>query len=218
MCHIRKLIFYFFLINFLALTKLLIAGGRTTKARLGEVEILDLDPSHRNVTCKNFPELPIQLEGPVGHLFKGSTPVVCGGFGSVNGSSTPKSESVVGSMTTLPESRFGSLCECFAFFNGSWNPSSQMRECRLFAASIPMNSKYNYKNVDDDDDDDDDENDEGDDDDFEDGKEDEKLFVTGGISLIGNKMLSSVEVFDGNHFEIDGKLTLPMTGNCLFIF
>jgi hypothetical protein len=77
-----------------------------------------------------------------------------------------------------------------------------MRECRLFAASITITSY----NDDDDDDDDDDKNNKN-------GNNQEKLLVTGGISLTTNKILSSVEVFDGNSFEIDESLTLPMPGN-----
>jgi hypothetical protein len=86
-----------------------------------------------------------------------------------------------------------------------------MRECRLFAASITITS-YN------DDDKDKDKDDDKDDDDKDDinnknGNNQEKLLVTGGISLTSNKILSSVEVFNGNSFEIDESLTLPMPGN-----
>jgi hypothetical protein len=77
-----------------------------------------------------------------------------------------------------------------------------MRECRLFAASITIAS-YN----------DDDKDDDKDKDNNKIGNNQEKLLVTGGISLTTNKILSSVEVFDGNSFEIDESLTLPMPGN-----
>ncbi len=77
-----------------------------------------------------------------------------------------------------------------------------MRECRLFAASITITS-YN----------DDDDKDKDNDDDKDDDNNQEKLLVTGGISLTTNKILSSVEVFDGNSFQIDESLTLPMPGN-----
>ena len=84
-----------------------------------------------------------------------------------------------------------------------------MRECRLFAASITITSQ----NEDDDDDDKDNDDDKDDDDDNKIGNNQEKLLVTGGISLTTNKILSSVEVFNGNSFEIDESLTLPMPGN-----
>ena len=80
-----------------------------------------------------------------------------------------------------------------------------MRECRLFAASITIAS-YNEDDKDNDDDKDENNNNKI-------GNNQEKLLVTGGISLTTNKILSSVEVFNGNSFEIDESLTLPMPGN-----
>ena len=63
------------------MTKLLAAtgyiGGGST------VEVVNLDSSNPNLVCDNLPDFPFVLHGAVGHLFRGTTLIICGGASNI---------------------------------------------------------------------------------------------------------------------------------------
>jgi len=113
-------------------TKLLVAGGRSPFHKLRTVEVIDLDPSDGSKVCQSLPDLPKNLEGAIGHLFNGTTPVICGGYGPIN----------VTSKIRRGENPYGILCECFSLINGSWIYGSQV--CILSWTVLQKDTKILY--------------------------------------------------------------------------
>ena len=93
------------------MTKLLVVSGEGVKS----VEVINLDESSPNVTCKNFPDLPFPVNGGTGQLYGGDTPILCGGYNNGNDS-----------------------CDCLAFKNGSWQDISKLSNCRRFSAGATL--------------------------------------------------------------------------------
>ena len=60
------------------MTKLLAATGYVGDG--STVEVINLDDSNPNLVCDNLPNLPHGINGPVGNLFSGTTPIICGGY------------------------------------------------------------------------------------------------------------------------------------------
>ena len=111
-----------FSLIFPGFTKLLVAGGRSPTYRLRTVEVINLDPSSGgSEVCQKLPDLPKNLEGAIGHLFNGTTPVICGGYGPINATSKIQGG----------ENPNGILCECFSLINGSWIYGSQVYISKL---------------------------------------------------------------------------------------
>ena len=87
------------------MTKLLVATGRGPNGvSKRSVEVVNLDQSRPNMTCENLPDFPLQLETATGQLFRGTTPILCGGSNGVL------------------------YKNCFALENGNWNPIASLSE------------------------------------------------------------------------------------------
>ena len=82
---------------------MLVAVGQYTYGRRKTVEVLNLDEANPNVTCQNLPDLPFVLSGAMGQLYKGKTPIICGG-----------------------DAGFGTKSDCHSFENGTWNKMASL--------------------------------------------------------------------------------------------
>ena len=93
--------------------RLLLAGmpGSTS------VEVVNLDQTMSNIVCNNLPDLLFQFSGSTGQLYKGSTPIICGGIDNIA----------------------ISRCECESYEKGSWNKIASLTFCRWAAASALVN-------------------------------------------------------------------------------
>jgi hypothetical protein len=101
------------------MTKLLAAGGYI--GGRSSVEIVNLDDSKPNVICSNLSNLPFGLFGSVGQLFRGTTPIICGGY------------------TGPMEKR------CNSFENGAWKAISNMNAGRYAPHAISVSPAGNTK-------------------------------------------------------------------------
>ena len=100
------------------MTKLLVASGE-----YASVEIINLDGEIPDLKCDDLPNLPVERYSSTGKLFVGKRPIICGGILSEN----------------------SDVCGCQVFENGSWNFTSNLKECRTNAASaVVKNSKRKY--------------------------------------------------------------------------
>ena len=97
------------------MTKLLVVSG----FKQNSVEVINLDESSPNVTCKNFPDLPFAINGGMGRLYEGDTPIVCGGF--INEVDS---------------------CDCLSFKNGSWQVTSKLNSCRRFSGVATLSNVF----------------------------------------------------------------------------
>ena len=89
------------------MSKLLVATGLgRDHIRKRSVEVINIDQSRPNMTCKNLPDFPLQIEDATGQLFHGTTPIQCGGFNGVT------------------------YKNCFALENGNWNPIASLSEVK----------------------------------------------------------------------------------------
>ena len=102
------------------MTKLLVASGFGF-GEYASVEIVNLDGNHPDLKCDDLPNLPVEMYfWLVGQLFMGERPIICGGIRSEN----------------------NDVCGCQVFENGSWNFTSNLKECQTNAASpVVKNSK-----------------------------------------------------------------------------
>ena len=102
-------------------------------------------------------------------MLNATTPVICGGYGSEN------------------RSKIGNgLCKCFQMSKRAWTPISPMKECRMFAASVPISSNI--------------------------GEDADQILVAGGMDQNRRAVLSTVEVFDGSDWRIEPNMALPKPG------
>ena len=87
-------------------------GGDQPYGRLKSVEVVNLDETNPNVTCKNLPDMPLGLWGATGQLFQGKTPIICGGGNGADYRS-----------------------DCHSFENGTWNQIASLTEQKYWSAS-----------------------------------------------------------------------------------
>ncbi len=87
-------------------------GGDQPYGRLKSVEVVNLDETNPNVTCKNLPDMPLGLWGATGQLFQGKTPIICGGGNGADYRS-----------------------DCHSFKNGTWNQIASLSEQKYWSAS-----------------------------------------------------------------------------------
>ena len=79
-----------------------------------------MDGEIPDLKCDDLPNLPVKRYSATGKLFMGKTTIICGGIRSEN----------------------NDVCGCQVFENGSWNFTSNLKECRTNAASaVVKNSK-----------------------------------------------------------------------------
>ena len=100
------------------MTKLMVASGFSQKS----VEVVNLDYTNPDLICNNIPDLPFVLYGATGQLYKGSTPIICGGFVSLF------------------------QCECHQFLNGAWSPISSLNECKTHLKSAVLTNPISEDN------------------------------------------------------------------------
>jgi hypothetical protein len=101
-----------FFVSFLGLTKILVYHSVRS-------EIINLDQSNPNLICDNLSNVPLSAGQATGHLYKGTTPIICGGYNGMY------------------------LCECFSFKNGTWMPEAPLNTCRGDHRSVVLKNPSN---------------------------------------------------------------------------
>jgi hypothetical protein len=80
---------------------------------LSSIKVVNLDPSTPNLVCDNLPDFPNSLQGGIGHLFNGTTPIIAAGY-----------------------KPFEDTYECFALKDGAWKQISSLSTQRQYASSV----------------------------------------------------------------------------------
>jgi hypothetical protein len=106
--NISKLIF----IANTGMSKLLVVGGSGLKT----AEVINLDQTNPDLICENLPNIPVSVNGGMGDLFEGKTPIFCGGY-----------------LGSEDDSR-----ECHAYTKGSWSEITSLTDKRRFGDSVVM--------------------------------------------------------------------------------
>jgi hypothetical protein len=101
------------------MTKLLEATGFIGGG--SSAEVINLDDSKPNLICDNLPNLPMSLHVSVGQLFRGTTPMICGGYSSQY------------------EKR------CHSLENGAWKAISSLNINRYAASAVTLSPTGNTK-------------------------------------------------------------------------
>ena len=103
------------------MTKLLAATGYNGDVLT--VEVINLDDTNPNLVCENLPSLPYGMFGPVGELFRGTTPIICGGY-----------------------KKGGEyLNKCNALEKGAWKSIPSMNKPRYWPGKISFSQTSNEK-------------------------------------------------------------------------
>ena len=98
-------------INHATVPNILIASGDSSSGHI-KSEIINLNSD--DLTCSDFDDYPLDIEGAVGGTLN-SSPVICGGYSSD---------------TNLPTDK------CYAIIDGKWQEFATMTEPRAYATAI----------------------------------------------------------------------------------
>ena len=78
------------------------------------ISVINLDETQPNLVCDDLPAFPRNTLGSTGKLFKGHTPIICGGV---------------------------FYCDCYALTSGTWTRIEPLNTCRHYSSSVLLSLK-----------------------------------------------------------------------------